>query len=181
MKIRSLILLAAISLPAPAAVGVRVIFGLTDRAEVKWDGSATARSGHIASSEPWRFEGNDSLQGTSWIASTHIVRLFGGRGLFGNQTELPYVANGVVRYLDDARENTTIDVTTAQGNFTIRLADIPYGKVANALSNRVLIDRIPPVTQLTNSAEEQDYPAAVADKNGDVWLAYMEFNSSADP
>jgi len=180
MKFRFLVLLTAISLPAPAAVGVRMIFGLNDRAEVKWDGTATAQSGHIASIEPWRFEGTDAVQGTSWTVSTHIVRLFGGRGLFGNQTELPYVANGVVLYLDDASENTAIDVTTAQGNFTIRLADIPYGKVANALSNRVLIDRIPPVTQLTNSPEEQDYPAAVADKSGDVWLAYMEFKHNKD-
>jgi hypothetical protein len=47
---------------AQSAVGVRVILGLTDRAEVKWDASATARSGHIGSIEPWRFEGSDAPQ-----------------------------------------------------------------------------------------------------------------------
>jgi hypothetical protein len=61
MQIRSLIFLAALCIPSQAAVGVRVIFGLTDQAETKWDGSATARSGHIASIEPWRFEGRDAL------------------------------------------------------------------------------------------------------------------------
>ncbi len=130
--------------------------------------------------EPWRFEGTDAVQGTSWTASTHVVRLFGGRGLFGNQVELPFVANGVVLYLDDANENTEIDVTTAQGNFTVRLRDIPYGKVANALNNRVMVDRIPPFTQLTSSPEEQDYPGAAADKSGNVWLAYMEFKHNKD-
>ena len=165
---------------AQAAVGVRVIFGLTDRAEVKWDGSAAARAGHIASIEPWRFEGADALRGNSWTASTHPIRLFGGRGLFGNNVELPYVANGVVLYLDEASESTSIDVTTAQGNFTIRLSDIPYGKVANALNNRVMVDRIPPSTQLTSSPEEQDYPAAIADKSGNVWVAYMEFKHNPD-
>ena len=94
--------------------------------------------------------------------------------------ELPYVANGVVLYLDEASENTSIDITTAQGNFTIRLSDIPYGKVANALNNRVMVDRIPPFTQLTSSPEEQDYPAAIADKNGNVWVAYMEFKHNPD-
>ena len=181
MRISSVLLLAvAFCLQAHAAVGVRVIFGLTDRGETKWDGSATARSGHIASVEPWRFEGTDAVQGTSWTASTHEVRLFGGRGLFGQSQTLPFVANGVVLYLDDASDNTEIDVKTAQGNFTVRLRDIPYGKVANALNNRVMADRIPPFTQLTNSPEEQDYPAAVADKNGDVWLAYMEFHHNKD-
>ena len=112
---------------------------------MKWDGSAAARGGHIASIEPWRFEGSDALRGNSWTASTHIIRLFGGRGLFGNTVELPYVANGVVLYLDDSSENTSIDITTAQGNFTIRLGDIPYGKAVNALNNRVTVERIPPV------------------------------------
>ena len=175
MKLRFLVLLAALSLPASAAIGVRVIFGLTDRNEVKWDGSAIVRSGHISSIEPWRFEGTDSVQGTSWTASTHIVRLFPP-----NQPRRPFVANGVVLYLDEASENTAIEVSTAQGNFTIRLADIPYGKVANALNNRVMVDRIPPFTQLTSSPEEQDYPAAAADKSGNVWLAYIEFKHNKD-
>ena len=162
MRISSLLLLAAFCLQAQAAVGVRVIFGLADRGETKWDGSATARSGHIASIEPWRFEGTDAVQGTSWTASTHEVRLFGGRGLFGQTVQVPHVANGVVLYLDQETEDTEIDVKTAQGKFTIRLRDIPYGKVTNALNNRVMLDRLPPYHQLTSSPEEQDYPAAVS-------------------
>ncbi|HEV3333025.1 MAG TPA: hypothetical protein VG096_18685 [Bryobacteraceae bacterium] len=180
MKSSWLILLAALCSTAHAAVGVRVLFGLTDRAETRWDGSASARSGHIAQIEPWRFEGTDAVQGDSWTASTHEVRLFGGRGLFGNQVQIPLVANGVLLYLDDANENTEIDLQTAQGNFTVRLRDIPYGKSANALNSRVLIDRVPPFVQLTSSAEEQDYPTAVADKSGNVWLAYMEFKHNPD-
>jgi hypothetical protein len=44
----------------------------------------------------------------------------------------------------------------------------------------VLVDRLPPAVQLTNSPEEQDYPAAAADKSGNVWLAYMEFRHNKD-
>ncbi len=124
MRAAAVIVLAAFCLKAQAAVGVRVIFGLTDQAEVKWDGSAAARAGHIEAVEPWRFEGSDALRGNSWVVSTHTVRLFGARGLFGNTAQVPYVANGVLLYLNDANENTAIDVTTAQGNFTIRLNEI---------------------------------------------------------
>ena len=180
MKTSSLLLLAAFCLQAQAAVGVRVIFGLTDRGETKWDGSATARSGHIATIESWRFEGTDAVHGDSWTASTHEMRRFGGRGLFGQQSAIPFVANGVVLQLDQADDNTEIDVKTAQGNFTIRLRDIPYGKAINTLNNRVMVDRIPPFMQLTSSPEEQDYPAAAVAKNGDVWLAYMEFHHNKD-
>jgi hypothetical protein len=180
MKHHWLLLVVALSSQAHAAVSVRVLFGLTDRAETKWDGSATARSGHIATIEPWRFEGADVIQGNSWKASTHEIRLFGGRGLFGEPNATPFVANGVLLYLDEATENTEIDVRTAQGDFVVRLRDLPFGKPALALNNRVQADRIPPATQLTNSPEEQDYPAAVADKNGNVWLAYLEFKHNKD-
>ncbi len=180
MRTSSVILLAAFSLHCYAATGVRVVFGLTDTSETRWNGSATVRAGHLAEIEPWRFEGNDAIQGNSWTASTHEIRLFGGRGLFGGANAIPFVANGIILRLDDANENTEVDVKTAQGDFTVRLRDIPYGKAANALNNRVTIDRVPPFVQLTSSAEEQDYPAAATDKSGNVWLAYMEFHHNKD-
>src|ERR1700751_97902 len=108
MKHHWLLLVVALSSQAHAAVSVRVLFGLTDRAETKWDGSATARSGHIATIEPWRFEGADVIQGNSWKPPTHEIRLFGGRGLFGEPNATPFVANGVLLYLDEATENTEI-------------------------------------------------------------------------
>src|ERR1700676_1057533 len=176
MRIAALVLLVASCLHAQTAVGVLLLLGLTDTADTKWDGSVSARAGRIAEIEPWRFEGGDAIRGTdSWIISTHEVRLFGGRGLFGQNNAIPHVANGVILRLLDTTENTEIDVKTAQGDFTIRLRDIPYGKPANALNNRVMADRVPPFLQLASSPEEQDYPAAAADKNGNVWLAYMEF------
>ena len=43
-----------------------------------------------------------------------------------------------------------------------------------------MVDRIPPFVQLTNSPEEQDYPTAVVDKSGSVWMAYLEFRHNKD-
>ena len=181
MRIAALLLLAASGLQAQTAVGVRLLLGLTDTADTKWDGSVSARAARISEIEPWRFEGSDAIRGPdSWTLSTHEVRLFGGRGLFGQNAVVPHVANGVILRLADATENTEIGVKTAQGDFTIRLRDIPYGKTVNALNNRVMAERVPPFVQLTSSPDEQDYPAAAADKNGSVWLAYMEFRHNKD-
>src|SRR5579864_7402430 len=121
MRSSSVILLAAFAVHAWAATGVRVVFGLTDTAETGWNGSATVRAGHLAAIEPWRFEGNDAIQGNSWTTSTHEVRLFGGRGLFGLESAFPFVANGVILRLDESSESTEIDVTSAQGDFRVRL------------------------------------------------------------
>src|ERR1700728_4224590 len=109
MRFGLAMMLALFSLHAQAGVGVRVMFGVADPVDTKWDGSVSARGGRIPSIEPWRFEGTDAIHGNSWTASTHIVRLFGGRGLFGNTVQLPVVANGVVIYLDDAGEGASLD------------------------------------------------------------------------
>lgn len=173
---RTLALLCAMGVSLHAAVGVRVILGLTDRTETKWDGSVSAQGGRVASVEGWRFEGGDQVSGTSWRASTHRIRLFGG----GRQGLPPFTANGVVVWLDGESDSTQLSFQTAQGNFTIKLADIPFGRRVTALDQRVMADRIPPTTQITKSDDEQDYPAAAADKSGNVWLAYVEFRHNKE-
>ena len=155
-----------------AAVGVRLVLGLTDQSETKWDGSAVAHNARIASMEGWRFDADDALAaGNSWRISTHRVRLFGGAAALTP----PFVGNGVVIWLADERDNADLAVKTAQGEFTVRLSEIPYGRMQHYLNGRVMADRLPPVSRITSTADEQDYPAAATDKNGNVWLAYLEF------
>ncbi|SPE40792.1 conserved exported hypothetical protein [Candidatus Sulfopaludibacter sp. SbA3] len=166
-----------LSQAASADVGVRVVFGLGDVQTARWDGSAAARGAQIKLVEPWRFEDGDAVTGQSWRAATHPIRLFGGGN--ANQPNAPIVANGVILTLTDAA-GAEVDVTTTQGNFTVALRDIPYGKSILALNGRVMVDRIPAARQLTNSPEEQDYPAACADKSGDIWIAYVEFKHHPD-
>ncbi|MCL5745530.1 MAG: hypothetical protein M1541_16670, partial [Acidobacteria bacterium] len=170
---RSLLLLLASVLPVPAAVTVRLQLGLGDTAETRWDGSVTARSARLTALEPWRFDGKDAiLSRTSWRISTHPIRRFLGSAV---GLQLPFVANGIVISLDGEREDSKLEIRTAQGNFTLSLSEIPYGTVKSLLGGRVQVDRVPPAARLTSDPEEQDYPAAAAGKDGTVWLAYTEF------
>ena len=89
-------------------------------------------------------------------------------------TAPPLVPNGVIVRLTGQSPNAELAVNTAQGNFTIRLADLPYGKMVPELGGRVTVDLVPPVAALTDDPQEQDYPAATA-KDGTIWLAYIEF------
>jgi hypothetical protein len=127
---------------ARADVSVRLMMGVGDANNTKWDGSATVTGAQIKLVDPWRFEGEDAITGTFWRLTTHEVRLFGGRGLFGNTQELPAMANGVILTLSESAD-AEIAVNTAQGNFTFRLRDIPYGIPIKRLNNRVIVDRIP--------------------------------------
>jgi hypothetical protein len=147
------------------------VLGLSDTSPTKWDGSVVARGARITSIEGWRFDEDDALAaGNSWRISTHRIRLFGA-----NQMGATNVGNGVVIWLADERDNADLAVKTSQGEFTVRLADIPFGTMKHYLGNRAMADRLPPVTRITNTPDEQDYPAAAADKNGNIWLAYLEF------
>ena len=100
------LLLLLFSTSARAAVGVRLIFGLTDQSETCWDGSVAPGRTRITAIDPWRFEGADALNGNSWRLSTHPIRLFGGQ--VGPR---PVVANGVVVWLDGEEYHRAPDRT----------------------------------------------------------------------
>lgn len=177
MKRMGLFLL--LCLQVNAATGVRVLLGTGDKAETRWDGSVTSSGAEVRLVEPWRFERGDTITGNSWRLMTHPIQLFGGRGLYGNVQELPVVANGVVLTLGDAPD-AEISVQTTQGNFSFRMRDIPYGKPAKLLSGRVLVDRVPASAQLFNSTEEEDYPAAATDRDGNAWVTWLEFKHNPE-
>ena len=160
--------------------GVRILFGVGDTQASKWNGGVTAQGAQIASIDPWRFEGEDAvLPGNRWQLQLHTVRLFGGGGQFGIN-RLPFVANGVIVRLSNANGDTSLHVETLEGNFDLRLSDIPYGKNEYLLNGRVMASRVPPTTKITNNAEEQDYPAAATDQKGNIWMAFMIFRHNPD-
>src|SRR4051812_30147440 len=89
---RSILLALSIAVCATAqqqsGVGVRILLGITDQQSTKWDGSVTVSGAEVRAIEPWRFEPEDSISGTSWKVATHAARLFNNgsqMGLVGPQ------------------------------------------------------------------------------------------------
>lgn len=163
---------------AQASTSVRILLGQGDTASADWSGGVTARGATISAVEPWRFDEDDAMQpGNRWKARTHRIRLF---GTAVNPAARVTVANGVIVRLEGESEETTLDVETPRGTFTVRLNEIPYGKRKAGLNGKVLAERLPPFWRVTSDAEEQDYPAAATDSSGAVWLAYLEFKHNPD-
>jgi hypothetical protein len=172
---RIAIILTAAGVPMHADVGIRVLFGLTDKDPAKWDGSAVVERGRITKIDPWRFSKDDEItSNTSWKASTASLMVRTAA------EKRPVVDNGVILWLNGEDENTKVTIKTAQGEFTLRLGDLPYGTFVHVLDGRVAADRVPPSWQLTNNLDEQDYPVTAATPGGDVWLAYLEFRHNPD-
>ena len=178
---RRLAILALLAAPllAQNAVGIRILLGMGGKIGDKWDGSATAEGARITSVEPWRFDSGDEMHSDhSWKAMIHPMRTFGGAR--PALAALIPVANGVIVFLDSANDNAAVSIHTAQGDFRVALRDIPWGTFKAELSDKVLIDRVPGYTQITNSPAEQDYPAAAVSKDGSLWIAYLEFQHAPD-
>ncbi len=136
-------------LSAQGGAGVKVLLGIGDTVETRWDGSVAVRGGAVTHIEPWRFEPPDSVEGNSWKASTRNIRLFGS-GPLARPTQ---VANGVIVYVDRADDDVELQFKTAQGDFPVRLGDIPYGVSKKLLNNRVLVERVPPYERLTDTPD----------------------------
>ena len=164
-----------------AQVSVRILLGVGDTESVRWDGTIAAQGGKIASLAPWRFEGADAIVGLDLAfeyASGPAVQR-GNAGLFARREQRR-------RQRSDCESDpkagggAELKVTTAQGDFTVALDELAYGKPVPKLNGRVAVDRIPSSVQLTNTPDEEDYPSAATGKNGDVWLAYVVFHHNPD-
>jgi Protein of unknown function (DUF3604) len=167
----------SISLHAQSTVSYRVLFGVTDTAPTRWDGTFSGeRVGKITANE-WKFGAGDNIDGQLFHFSTRPDnRFIGSAGGSG----APIVPNGFILTAERVNESSEFSFTTAQGDFKFRASDLSYGKGIYRLGEKVYIDRVPAAYRLTNTPEEEDYPSIARDKNGDAWLAYVEFHHSPD-
>jgi hypothetical protein len=185
--------LLAVAVPSQAAVAVRVLLGVGDQAETDWSGGIAAQGAALAAVEPWRFDGSDAmLPGNRWKMTSRRIRLFGAaatppaanapRLQFAPITPVnrPFSANGIVVLLTGETENSSLEVRTPRGDFSVRLSEIPYGQTKSGLDGKAVAERVPPFERITSDAQEQDQPAAVADSSGNIWLAYLEFKHNPE-
>jgi hypothetical protein len=153
----------------PAGASFRIMLGVTDKEETSWDGSAAVSPGVVESTRGWRFTDGDTVESRStWKCST--------RGLpAGNAVNAIAIApNGVVVTVDTADPGARISVKTAQGDFSFSAAEIQWAKEKEFLDGRVVVNRVPTMAQLSDSTDEQDFPA-IAQSDDNVYLSYIEF------
>ena len=186
--LRIILSLLAVSFAWPvlaADVGVRLRFGLTDKAPTKWDGTIAVMPGKIERLDGWRFEATDEIQGTTgWKASTHPLsvrrsnnakKTAGVRGGDGNIAD-----NGVILLLTDVNESSVVRVKTAQGDFYFKLADIAYGKFIEKLDGAVDIERVAASRPLTTGRTDDDYPALAVAADGTAFTSWISFTPGLD-
>ena len=165
----------------PSLISIRLVLGVGDNTTRSWNGDVKADQGEVVGLEGWRFRKGDELTGPhSWRAQSRLIRRGQvvrqppalerdtGPSTFG-ATVTP---NGVIVSLKAPLE-AVLSVGTDQGKFDVRLAELADGSVHRFLSGRVEAQRVPPSIPLVDSPTEEDFPAAVADGQDNVWVAYV--------
>ncbi len=159
-----------------------ILFGIGDTEPTKWDGSIEATGARVLSMQGWRLDEGDAVEGNEirsgeWKLSTrHVFMSWGGRG--AGIKKQPVMENGLYLTAELTDANPQFQIQTAEGDFSFRPEEAPFGKTLEFLEGRVSVERVPLTSQLTaslpTSMEEQDHPATV-ESNRTIYLAYVEF------
>ena len=160
---------------------IRLVLGVGDDTTRSWNGDVKLDQGEVAGLEGWRFRKGDELTGPrSWRAQSRLIRSGpvvrqlpaavrdSGPSTFGAAV----TPNGVLVSLKAPLE-AVLSVTTDQAKFDVRLAELADGSIHRFLNGRVEAQRVPPSIPLVNGPTEDDFPAAVAEGQGNIWVAYV--------
>lgn len=157
----------------PQAIAFQIMLGRGDAQPTDWRGSITASSGRIENIQGWRFRGEDSTDHHSrWTAWSGHSLVNIGRANAG--TPDPTLENGVIVSAAGTDDAMSFAVKTAQGDFSFAAGEIPAGARKRFLDGRVTVARSPNSVQLTDSIEDEDYPA-IAQTADSLYATYVEF------
>jgi hypothetical protein len=176
-------LLSAAALATAAdTVTLRVRFGMKDTEGQDWSGSVTATPGKVAEIRGWRWTPADKVDGGSWTVKTRPipVQSRAQREKVDSGKKMPIGDNGVIITLSDVMPSSEIAIATKPGEVKFKLSDLPYGKRLMRFDGNIEIERAPVAAVIAETAADEDYPAAIADKDGNVYVAYVAFTRGKD-
>jgi hypothetical protein len=171
---------------APAdTISFRVVFGYQRTSVKNYDGSISITGGALRNLEGWRFLQNDSISGpNTWKLQIR-------RAVFENQPDAPQplagagpapqniVPAGLIVTADSSAASALFH--TVQGDFTVPLRDLSYGRILRFLDNDVQVERVPTPERVSpQSAEEHDYPSITVARSGAVWTAWQAYQDRGD-
>lgn len=186
---RLLLSLALFALPAAAEdVGILIHLGLGDSEPTVWDGRVEVSPGEIFGVSGYRFEKLDAVKGTdAWNASTRTPQ--GAVKPRGNNPKKlgaakqmgPIFENGVFVKLKDVTGESAVKVTTEQGEFTFKVAELKWGASLSLLDGRVAAQRTAyTLRQMSRERTEDDFPALAIGADGKGVLVYQSFTPGID-
>ncbi len=187
--IRAAACLLAIFLTTPAfgqehpLRALNIEFGIKDANPTTWDGSLSIDKGEIVELRGYRFKEGESIgDDHSWTARTDPWVVPTG-GMHPHELPFPHVTRvqdvGVTLYYR-APEDVTVNVSTVNGDFFFKPADLPTSEAMHILATKVELRRVPPVEAVTTDEFEDDYPSTSMAPDGTLSLAWIGYKGEND-
>ncbi|WP_395751813.1 hypothetical protein [Prosthecobacter sp.] len=178
-------------LASAADTELLIQLGLNDKAGTVWDGSVKVTPGEVTEVTGYRFEQQDGVKDkTSWKVSTRTPAGAGAKGARGNNPKKigqmakqlgPIFENGVYVKFKDITPESSVEVTTAQGNVTFKLADVTPGEALDLMDGRVAVQQTAfNLRRLSPDRTDDDFPALAVGPNGHGFLIYQSFTPGLD-
>jgi hypothetical protein len=178
------------SLASAADTELLIQLGLNDKAATVWDGSIKVSPGEVVEVSGYRFEQKDVIKDkTTWQASSRTPQGAGGKGRGNNPKKIgamakqlgPIFENGVFVKLRDITPESSVEVTTAQGNVSFKLADVKPGEPLDLLDGRVAVQHTAfNLRRMSPERTDDDFPALAIGPNGHGFLVYQSFTPGLD-
>ncbi|RMG04475.1 MAG: DUF3604 domain-containing protein [Planctomycetota bacterium] len=144
------------------------------RVPTVWDGSLSVEGCRLLSVRDWEADPRNIFDGNSWKLTTrHIIPWNTAQRKKGHDL-LPLRDVALVVDLAEVTPSAELRFTTAQGDFTIRPAEVAWGEPVKRLEGKVRVQRMAVTSTIVSAATEDDFPAAIAADDG-VFVAYTAF------
>jgi len=175
---------------APAARNAfRITFGEKQERATDYSGTLALTGGRVTELIPWRFFGDDQLQGNNgWKLVTRRANL-------ENQPDRPQpistpgavqniVPKGVTAMVD-APPGTEVSIQTSRGTYTFNLDSLRSGRLFDFENGDVTVQAVPAPARVSsaraaNATVEHDYPSLAIARDGAAWIAWQVYENGGD-
>jgi uncharacterized protein DUF3604 len=178
--------------PVDADRVVMLRLGIGDTAETKWDGSVAVTGGELVRVIGYEMRVGDFVRAPRrWEASTRPAFEFQRRphdeGYLDDMAGPVYLTPRIYLYLRGG-EDAAAEVTTAEGEFSFLVSELPVAGPKELLGGRVTAERVAMPRLAGRGAKsaddirltENDYPSVTVTRDGDVWVAWQGFVPNED-
>ncbi len=169
---------------APEPVTFRIVFGYQRTAPKIYDGRLRVTGGVLRGMEPWRFLQGDALTGAdAWKLQIRRITFASEpdapSAMAGGGFPLNIVPAGIFVTVDSTANSVAFE--TKQGNFSVRLADLQYGRDLWFLDGDVQVERVPAAVRSSpKNSEEHDFPSIAVTRTGELWTAWQAYQDRGD-
>jgi hypothetical protein len=176
-------------------VGLEIKLGLKDEARAEWEGDVKVAPGRVVAVEIESGQ-NPEVDGAHFSVGTAKAKASAKKQAKAKQKQAAAAKKNpekaaakkaaqqaalapVLRVTLQAPASASVTVTTGQGEFAVKLADLDRVRPRSVLDGKGSVLLQDPAIRLTGSSTEDDYPAMARAPDGSIWMASVSYHAEA--